>query len=309
MATAPNPLASQSVDLSGAPGGDQLWADLFPTEGSTSTPAPVTPTAVEPAAPQSTAPVFQIKTSTGTVYNTPEDAVKGIEQKDQLLAKLRQEVIDAKGIDPLTGREVVKPTPQGTSPRKAYLADARQYLTDLADAANASKPEPYRDAQANLMREVVREEVGSILPLLQDVARERAVVKVSGAYTDFPTFRKSELYTKALEALPSLKEAIDFAEANPVGGLRLDELYRTAYLAARGLSTNSTASPAPTGAGAPQVGGTTSTPTAPARPTLTSQTPTPTGPSAKPALTTSAGRKAIIAEMEAKGLERFAGLL
>src|SRR6266478_3871382 len=94
----PDALPLEPVSTWNPPGGDADFDAFFSGVGkqgeevadSNAIP-PVEPTTepTEPAAqaaPEPTkAPEFVLKTATGTVYKSPEDAVRGIEQKDQLI--------------------------------------------------------------------------------------------------------------------------------------------------------------------------------------------------------------------------------
>src|SRR5438105_3686875 len=100
--------------LGNAPTGDLTLDQLFPPDspvGDLTQAPPTTQPATTPAAPAAPAasappPENFISTSTGTVYKTRDEAVKGLEHKDQLIEKLRKDHIEKFGVDPITGQKV-----------------------------------------------------------------------------------------------------------------------------------------------------------------------------------------------------------
>src|SRR5690348_16003975 len=100
---------------------DINWAELFPTDPgarvptqpATATP-PATPPAAQPPVTPPPTPEF-LKTSTGTVYKSADEAIKGIEHKDTLIEQLRQRYILERGIDPITNQPV-QPASQAPAP-------------------------------------------------------------------------------------------------------------------------------------------------------------------------------------------------
>src|SRR5882762_2477743 len=129
--------ASLSVDLSDAPGGDLSLDDIFGDDSQQTTTAVSTES--QTTSTNESEPF--LKTATGTVYKSVEDAVKGVEHKDALIAQLRQELSDKTGRDPLKRETVTNGGP------KNYLEDKDTYFKDLSSAVEAKDPEKYMEVQ------------------------------------------------------------------------------------------------------------------------------------------------------------------
>ena len=290
----------RNVDLSTAPGGDINFDDLFPVEAESLvvTPPQAAPGTNPPAAaPQAPAPEFFLKGSK-TVYKTAEDAINGINTKDELIENYRN-FLKTKGINPDTLESVQEPqapaaSPQNNSPYK-YLNNEQKLFDDLARLARTD-PAAWGRTLREYNQEVVAAQVAPVIPLLAEVSRQRAVRQVSQEVSDFNSFMGSSSYNEALEKVPLLKQAIQNAENNFEMSETLPQLYQLAYLTAQGLrKPEPVAAPAPV-AVAP-------TPQHPVRPTTVAPSSlTPPTPAAPPDLRTSAGRKALIQDLEARGV-------
>jgi len=275
---------------------------------------PVEPT-TEPTEPvvQATPPApvqtpFEIKTATGTVYKTPEDAVRGIEQKDQLISQLRSMVSAVTGEDPLRksgavpGQQIQQPQPV------SYLRDSRRYAEDLTKAADVGQKtgnwDAYRNVAAQLQFEVTQAAVGPYMPVVQNVGRQQAMDEVSRSIPEFRQFYNSESYNKVLASRPKLASFIQTAETQPTLQEELKELYHSVWDSAQAAKlpelvkqNQPPSNPTP----APRM------PIAPvSRPSLNvpdqsrtnAQTP-------KPGLATSAQRQALMEQLRQKGVEDF----
>lgn len=279
------------------PGGDALLDDLFPNDEPqvNTSPAPAAPQApAEPAAPPQPPepPPFVLETKTGTRYRNIEEAVRGTEQKDELIRNLRNAVVQLSGVDPVNGRAVPQ-EPQ------SYLANPQRYVEDLAEAAEKKDWARYAGVQARYIGEVNAAQLGAYLPAVQEAGRMRAMEQVSGDIDSFRHFYHSPAYAEILDKHPELREIISFAETNPQYGDRLPGLYRAVYeLAAGRNSTSAPATPQPVHSPQP-------------RPTLTSSTQLPppaTGSQLLPGsvdelMRTSAGRQQIIKMAQDRGVE------
>ncbi len=269
-----------------SPGGDLSLDDLFPNPETAPQDAPPPSS---PAASQPPAEEFFLKTKT-SVYKTQEAAAKGTEEKDELIAQMRQEIERINGTDPL------KKTPAtgGQPPVDESLTrNPKKFFGDLVSAANAGDAEGYANTLARFQMELL----SPYAPLLADVARERATRSAETANKGVREFIGSREYSEVLEQLPALKQAIEVAEADPQYAGYLEQYYKTAYLASLGarmpaIVEAARATPAPQNP----------------RPTLSSTTPTPPaepgGPtyrSANDALKSHDGRKAIIEQFEKSG--------
>ena len=298
------------VDLSDAPAGldDATFDSLFPSDGHTVVAAPqvqpVTQTVqaqpqVTPQAQPAT-PVTQPVTTNQpfikgdkSVYNTPEAAVQGINQKDALIETLRQRYALTTGIDPITGQPVQQTNAPITPQVPDYNQDPKTYMKDLYAAAQ-SNPEAYRDVQQKFLLDTLK----PLQPYIQKAAREQAVETLTSdpSLKDAGTFIGTPAYNAALDNNPELKNAISAAESDMQWHSRLPGLYKIAYLAGRGqqlpdlLAQQSAAIP-------------NSTPSAPVRTTAQPTTPNAPASSARPSFGTLEGIRATIAEAEARGMQ------
>lgn len=276
---------AEVIDLSDAPGGDLSLDDIFGD-------SPKTPTTVEsapsdpPATPQATTPAEPvIKTKTGSVYKSIEDAVTGIEHKDALIAQLREQVKTQTGKDPLSQNR-----PQPTGP-KSYLDDQEQYFEDIAKAVNDKNTKAYMDAQQKL----IWDSLGPLAPTITALSKANAERIVSSQIPEFKGFLDSEQFNQLATEAPLLADAIRAAEGNPQAASQLPELYKVAYFASQGRRVpeliQSVRAEAPPVQPRPTVH------SSPVPPPATSGTPV-----AQPSLDTKEGRKALIERMEGKGV-------
>lgn len=275
------------MDLSDAPSGDLNLDDIFgENQGATTTQPPVTKetSTADPVTTQSSDPV--IKTKTGTIYKSIEDAVEGIEHKDALIAQLREQVKAGTGKDPL-----VASRPVATEQPVNYVENGDKYFEDIADAVTKKDTKAYMEAQKKLIYDTL----GPIAPTLTALSRANAERVVTEQLPEFKGFLRSEQYKQIEETSPLLADAIRSAEMNPAAAGQLPELYRVAYLASQGRRV-----PELVQSAAQQVQ------QAPPRPTVqsTQLAPPPTTgvPVTQPGLNTSAERKAMIEKMEQGGI-------
>lgn len=314
------PVSQEPTEAWNPPGGDVDFDSFFSGVGkqgeevadSNAIP-PVEPTteATEPVvqatqeAPK--APEFVLKTATGTVYKTPEDAVRGIEQKDQLISQLRSMVSAVTGEDPLRKSGAVPGQTTIQQQPVSYLRDSRRYAEDLTKAADLGQKtgnwDSYRNVQAQLQFEVTQQAVGPYMPVVQNVGRQQAMDDVSRSIPEFRNFYGSEAYNKVLESRPKLAGFIAHAETQPTLQEELKELYQSVYDSAQAMklpelvkqNQPSTPTPAPR-MPISQV----------SRPSL--QVPDQNrgnSPAIKPGLQTSASRQALIEQLKQKGVEDF----
>jgi hypothetical protein len=289
------------VDLSNAPAGldDATFDSLFPAEAQTTVlsasqtqpvPQPENPPApalqAQPVTQTSNAPFIKGERS---VYNTPEAAVQGINQKDALIEQLRQRYALTTGIDPITGQPIGQnPSPQNID----YSNNPKKYIEDLFAAAQAAKDDPsaYVGVQSKFMMDTLR----PLQPLMHRVAKEQALEALGSEIKEAPAYVGTPAYQKALDSNPELKEAITSAETDYRWHSRLPSLYKIAYLTGQGMQlpellraqsvpqpqTSNTPAPRPTGQ-----------PSTPAMPTATT----------RPSFKTLDGIRAIIADAESRG--------
>jgi hypothetical protein len=280
-------VTSDVIDLSDAPGSDLSLDDIFGESHPTSTtvvPADSeTPQAAATTTTQSADPVI---TKTGTVYKTLGDAVEGIEHKDSLIAQLREQVRQSTGTDPLAAQR------QSTQPQPVdYTQQQDKYFEDIADAVSKKDTGAYMRAQQKL----IWDSLGPLAPTITSLSRANAERVVSEQIPDFKGFLGSSQYDAVRQDAPLLADAIRSAEGNPAAAAQLPELYRVAYLTSQGRRVPELLQSAHAQAAS-----------AIPRPTVqsTQLAPPPTTgvPVAKPDLNNSAGRKAIIEQMESGGV-------
>jgi hypothetical protein len=279
-----------TLNFDDAPGGDLNLDDIFGDSQPSTTMEPQQKEPPEPApetTPQSTEPV--IKTKTGTVYKTMDDAVQGIEHKDTLIAQLREQVRQQTGTDPLAARKPA-PTTQPTGP-KSYIEDQEQYFEDIADAVSKKDTKAYMATQQKL----IWDSLGPLAPTITSLAKANAERVVVQEVPDFKDFLNSEQFSQLGQTSPLLAEAIRTAEMNPQAANQLPELYKVAYYSSQGRRVPELLQSAR--AEAPPI---------PPRPTVhsTSLTPPPNSgaPQVQPGMDTKDGRQALIKQMEDRGI-------
>lgn len=319
----PAPLEQTPVDPGSQswnpPGGEDDFDSLFQRTGydgesiANSNTVSVEPTTApaEPA-PQQTPeqtpePVkFELKTSTGTVYKTAEDAVKGIETKDRTIDQLRSMLAAVTGEDPLS-KTGIKPNTT-TAPQKpiSYLQDDVRFAQDLTQAAELGQKtndwKAYRNTLGQFVYEVVQSAVGPYIPVVQKVGRQEALEAVAKDAPEFRNFYGSKEYQEVLERRPKLANYIKTLEGNPTMQEDLAEMYRDVWnenQVRKLVELASKPSPVP------------QNPT-PRMPITTARTPDfkqepndgmrRSQPKAQPTLATAEGRKLLIEMLEQKGL-------
>ncbi len=284
-----------TVNLSDAPASldDSTFDSLFPAEPTPIVSAPhsqeATPSSAVTATPADSTTTQPFIKGDRSVYNTPEAAVEGINQKDALIETLRQRYALTTGIDPITGQPVAQgpqPQVQGTD----YATSRKQYLDDLYMAAKSGDPNAYGDVQAKFMMDTLK----PLQPILQRAAREQAVEAVSQEIKEIGGYIGTPQYQQTLESVPELRDAIRTAESDYRFHSRLPGLYKIAYLTGQGRQL-----PEILKAQA-QTAQTQNSPT-PQRTTMQPSTPSMPQVAHKPSFKTIEGIKATIAEAEARG--------
>lgn len=275
------------MDLSDAPSGDLNLDDIFgDNQGAVTTQPPVTKEPSTTVAPTTPAADPVIKTKTGTVYKSIEDAVEGIEHKDALIAQLREQVRTNTGRDPLVAQRLV-----ATEQPVNYVENGDKYFEDIAKAVQDKNTTAYMETQKKLIYDTL----GPIAPTLSALSRANAERVVTEQLPEFKGFLRSQQYQQIAEDSPLLADAIKSAESNPAAAGQLPELYRVAYLASQGRRV-----PELVQSAAQQVQQVQPRPTVQSTPLAP---PPATGvPVAQPGLNTSAERKALIEKMESGGI-------
>lgn len=282
--------------LSQAPSGDLSLDDIFasldapdPSASATQNPDPNAPSGSAPVTP---APEQLFLDAGQTKYKTSEEAAKGVRQKDEIIKKLREDAITRTGIDPLTGKQVAQAqsTPTTQPNPVSFLEDDDAFFKELGAANAAGDSKRYKAATVRLFQEMM----APYAPVIADVTRQGAEQAVTQKFSDFGVFKGTEAFQETLDRFPTLKNAIEQAEHNPALRGQLGEFYEMLYLAAQGTKLPEAMKTAPNVVPVPQVAT-----------TLQPVTPTPSGTYATVGqdLTTSEGRKQIIQNFEARGLQ------
>lgn len=191
--------------------------DLHPSDPNapSATPAP------EPVAQPSQPTEPFLRTASGTVYKSAEDAAQGVQHKDELIARLRQEAIERTGIDPVTGQ----PVQRKVETPKSYTQDHKRFIDDLSSAAKANDSEAYARVQAQFVNDVM----APFAPVLTTLARSQAVESVSQSIPEFRQFMGSTDYKETMERFPLLRNAIEQSEGNPSASEQLSQLYQMTF--------------------------------------------------------------------------------
>lgn len=228
-----------------------------------------------------------------SLYNSADDAVRGINEKDVLIEQLRQRYALTTGIDPITGKPVAASgQPQETTD---YYQQPDRYLDDLY-AASKKGAEAYRDVQGKFLFDALK----PLQPVLQKAARDQAVESLGLEIPNAKAFIGTPNYTKTLETNPQLKEAIVISEQDARFHSRLPGLYKLAYLTAQGMQLPDLLKAQATQTTTSQQ--TQVTQNQPVRTTVTATTPSPsTTPAARPSFKTIEGIRAYIQDAEGRG--------
>jgi len=296
----PNAVNSPQADnwLHGeVPGGDTPFSELFGAPEGSLTAQPTTAAAEPSATPDAgqpapvASPSFELRTRTGTVYKTVEDAIAGIEQKDTLIKQLRERYTAERGVDPITNQPVRK-----ADEPVNYMADPQRFARDLAAAAAKNDAAAYTQTQTKLIFDALQ----PIAPIISEFSKSRAQEVVSHEIKDFAQFRNSEDFSKVLDSNPVLKGAIEGAEKDVRFSEQLPGLYKLAYAA-------HTQSRLPELLKAVQAQNTPTQPTNTVK-TMSAATITPTAAvsaqSETDALTTSEGRQELMKRLQAQGIDK-----
>jgi hypothetical protein len=273
---------SNTMDFSDAPEGslDDIFASV--NDGVTQTETPVVPVTTTPEQTLEEAQPF-LKTSTGTVYKSVDDAVKGIEHKDAYITQLKAELEAAKGPKPTVAET------QSDAP-KSYRSNPTEYFNRIKAAKDETE---LLKVQTEFVNEVTNDAIAPYAPILVGMVKSQAIDSVQSEIPKFREFLGSDDYKTTLDSFPLLKQSIEISETYPERSGDLAQLYRLAYNTAVGKNLPK------------YVAQGTGTPTpVQTRPTVTSTpaAPLPRTTTAPPSFGTSEGRKAIIEQQEANGV-------
>jgi len=217
---------SGHVDLSAAPGADQDWDSLFPNpELQSALSSQATNPGTNPQQqPQATQNQPFLKAGE-TVYNTAEDAAKGVAHKDSEIAKYRS-FLKQNGIDPNT----MQRTAAQSQAEPQHQSTTTRFFDKVAEAASKGDKDGYETA----MKEFFTGLIDPWRPTLAEMNRFKAYQQVSRELTGFKEFYDNGSYQQTLEKNPLLKDMNQIGENDPVAAQRLPEVYRMAYFNFKG---------------------------------------------------------------------------
>jgi hypothetical protein len=267
------------IDLSSAPGADVNWDDLFPNPETT---------ALAPQAPSGTTPQQQPQATQSqpflqagsTVYNTAEDAVRGTQHKDDLIARYRS-YLSTQGVDPNTLQRTA-PEPQAqptqTAPSKYKYYGNPNFFDEVAKAAADHDRAKYEQLLAVHSREAAEAAIDERLapwqPTLAETNRYKAFRQVTQEIPGFQNFFESPGFKEVQDKFPLYKETLQICENNPQAAQRLPEVYQQMYVLYQGLNA---------GRSQAQPQTTPTTPTVRSQPTLQPSSLTPPAPASSTA--------------------------
>ena len=301
--------AGGNVSLANAPGADFNFDDLFPNpEVQPAQAQPATSGTPSQAQPQATEAQPFLKAGS-SVYLTAEEAARGTEHKDALIARYR-EYLDANGIDPNELKPKAQPQtrPQQTQvDNNSDLFDSGKLFDDLAAAAQRGDKAGYGKIQEKYQRQIAQDVVRNYLepyaPLMAETARQRAIREVSKEIPDFQNFIGSDAFKRVSDSIPIYKDMLQLGENNPEASKRLPEVYKSMYLVNQGLIQRAQASQPQAPLTVPPVQ---NTPTArPQQTTMnsTSLTPPAPGVDTRQWTTNPEARKQLIKDAQQRGLD------
>jgi predicted restriction endonuclease len=194
----------------------------------------------QPDTSQTLPQAFELKTKTGTVYKSMDDAVTGIEHKDTLISQLRQFAIERTGIDPLTGQPLAPQMQQMQQPQtglqqqqpqgaEGYLKNPQKYFQDLYSAYANNDPNAYFATQQKLIEEKMNDAYAPFVSVLMEQSKTNAISKVSNEINDFGKFYNSNAWKDTLQKFPSLANAIAVSESDIQYNQQLNDLYKMVY--------------------------------------------------------------------------------
>lgn len=244
---------------------------------------PAAPT--EPQAPAPREPF--LRTSTGTVYNTQEEADRGFSEKDRQIDSARQWAIAMTGYDPISGKPA-RATPY--TEETNYVREPEKFYDDLSAAAQKGDKRAYAAINLKLLQD-------AYAPVLTQSAKSAALENAERARPGLRKFIGTQKYTEYLDQVPLLQQAIQAAESRPEMGAQLTDLFVLTYDGASGRSMPEILKTARAQAVVPAN-------PAPTRPTLQPVSQPAGGtPSGPPDMSTPEGRKAIIDGAKSRGIE------
>lgn len=266
------------LDFSGAPGADLDWDSLFPNPEL----PPASPQATQGTPPQQEPQATQNQPflqAGQTVYNTAEDAIRGTQHKDDLIARYRS-YLSEQGVDPNTLQRTAPP-PQATQPAQPTAPSKYKYygnpnfFDEVAKAAGDRDRTKYEQLLAAHSREAadaaIDERLAPWQATLAETNRFKAYRQVTQEIPGFENFFNSTGFKEVQDKFPLYKEMLQIGENDPNAARRLPEVYQQMYVLYQGLNAGKPQAQTPTIA-AP------STPTVRSQPTLQPSSLTPPAP-------------------------------
>jgi hypothetical protein len=214
------------VDFLAADDGGATQSQAAQTGNTPTEPAKTEPQAT--STPTANEPFLQGKVS---VYNTREDAIKSLDEKDDKIEFLRNFAIDKTGVDPFKNTTVQPRAPQTSQVNNdSYVNNPKKYVEDLAKAWESGDPQAYTRIQNRLIQENLSQVLQPFLPTIQQSVRTSAIEATAKQVKDFSsTFFESPEYKTVMAENKILANAIENAENMIEFKDQLPELYRLAH--------------------------------------------------------------------------------
>ena len=269
---------------------DMTLDDLYPQDNTTQQ-TPQEPAGGTTPEPQTLSPKEPfLRTSTGTIYNTQEEAERGIAEKDRALEQSRQWTIAMTGYDPISGKPA-RATPY--TEEINYVRDPEKFYDDLVAAQAKGDKRAYALINMKMMDSLMDQ----YRPALTQSARATALENAERARPGIREFVGTDKYKNYLEQVPLLRDAMSAAETRPEMSTQLQDLFILTFDGATGRSVPEILKTAKAQAQPANP--------APVRPTLQPMSqPVGGTPASAPDMSTPEGRKAIIDGARSRGIEQ-----
>jgi hypothetical protein len=157
-------------------------------------------------------------------YKTADDAIRGIQEKDRVIAELKAKVAQA----------TPPPTTKSAEGPKSYLDNPDQLFDELVAKASSGDKRGYVEAIGQYIREQTSQNLSPYAPMLSEVSHEKASRQLEAELPGSRQWIESGELESSLAQEPLLASAIQNARANPQLAGQLHELYRMAYLSSLG---------------------------------------------------------------------------
>lgn len=214
----PELAADPNVQPAAAPQGDETW---FTEQGAPAGETPQTP----PAPPE-----YFLKAETGTVYKTPEEAARGVAEKDRLILQYRQQNEQMQRLLAASGVHVGGQAPQA---QPQTLLDVLNAVVDNPNADPRMLDAAVDQMVQQRMQQQMQQQFAPLMPLVEYASLNRATEVAAQKYDpNIRSFVNSPQYQKVMEQWPTLRNAIEVSKYNPGFAQSFPEMLAIAYMLA-----------------------------------------------------------------------------